>query len=70
MSGEADNQEALSKDDLFALALKDALEISDRFAREPVLGPTGQGSYKSAGVEGMEKDRAYLESLLKDHANR
>lgn len=52
-----------TKEELRALALEDAVAISDRFAREPVLARTGKGYYKSAGVEGLQEDIAYLKSL-------
>ncbi len=52
-----------TKEELRALALEDAVAISDRFAREPVLARTGKGYYKSAGVEGLKEDIAYLKSL-------
>jgi hypothetical protein len=52
-----------SKERLLELALDDALAISDRFAREPVLGPTGKGYYKSAGVDGLVEDLKYLETI-------
>jgi hypothetical protein len=46
-----------------ARLLEDAVAISDRFAREPVLARTGQGYYKSAGVEGLLKDIEALKKL-------
>lgn len=52
-----------TKEELLALALEDAVAIADRFAREPVLARTGKGYYKSAGVEGLKEDMAYLKSL-------
>ena len=52
-----------TKEELLALALEDAVAISDRFTREPVLARTGKGYYKSAGVEGLKEDMAYLKSL-------
>lgn len=52
-----------SKEELMAMALEDAITISDRFAREPVLARTGKGYYKSAGVEGLQADLTYLKSL-------
>ena len=52
-----------SKERLLELALEDAAAISDRFAREPVLGPTGKGYYKSAGVDGLVEDMKYLKGL-------
>lgn len=45
------------------MALEEAIEISDRFAREPVLARTGKGFYKSVGVDGLEKDREFLRKL-------
>jgi len=55
-----------TKEELLALALEDAITISDRFAREPVFARTGQGFYKSAGVEGLKQDVAYLKALEAD----
>ncbi len=55
-----------TKEELLALALEDAIAISDRFAREPVLSRTGKGHYLSAGAEGLKEDMAYLKSLGSD----
>jgi cation transport ATPase len=38
--------------------LKDALEIQDRFAAEPVYAKTGKGFLKSAGVEEIKAAKA------------
>ena len=46
--------------------MEDAVTISDRFAREPVLARTGKGYYKSAGVDGIKQDTTYLKSLQAD----
>ena len=46
----------------FERMLEDATLISERFAREPVYGPTGKGYYKSAGVEGLREDIKILRS--------
>lgn len=53
-----------------ALALEDGLRISDRFAREPIYARTGKGTYKGAGVEELQADQAYLESLRKGEDDR
>lgn len=50
------NDQAREKNSRFARMIEDAIAISDRFAREPVFGPTGKGHYKSAGVEGLRQD--------------
>jgi hypothetical protein len=52
-----------TKEERLARLVDDAVNISDRFAREPVLARTGKGYYKSAGVEGLKQDIAYLKSL-------
>ena len=36
---------------LFQELLKEGMEIQDRFAAEPIFGPTGKGHLKSAGVK-------------------
>lgn len=46
--------------------VEDAVRISDRFAREPVFGPTGKGFYKSAGVEGIRENATRLNDLPED----
>ena len=38
--------------------LKDALEIQDRFAAEPVYAKTGKGFLRSTGVEEINHARA------------
>lgn len=43
-----------------ARLVDDAIDISDRFAREPVFSRTGKGTYKSVGVEGLRKDIDHL----------
>ncbi len=49
-----------------ARLVDDAVDISERFAREPVLARTGKGYYKSVGVEGLKKDIQRLRALQKD----
>lgn len=51
---------------MMELALEDAIAISDRFAREPVLGPTGKGYYKSAGVDGLMEDIKRLKTIREE----
>ena len=43
--------EKFANDPLFLAVMKDALEIQDRFAAEPVYAKIGKGFLKSAGVE-------------------
>ena len=38
-------------DPLFQEVMKEALEIQDRFAAEPIYSKTGKGYLKSVGVE-------------------
>lgn len=52
----AENRNDSETEKRFERMLEDAVLISDRFAREPVYGPTGKGYYKSAGVEGLRQD--------------
>lgn len=54
------NQKA--EEEFLAEALAEALRITDSFVAEPVFARTGQGAYKSRGVEGLKADIALLES--------
>ncbi len=47
--------EQFANDPLFLAVMKDALEIQDRFAAEPVYAKTGKGFLRSAGVEEIQK---------------
>lgn len=42
-------------DPLFQEVMKEALEIQDRFAAEPIYSKTGKGYLKSVGVEELAK---------------
>ena len=42
--------EQFANDPLFLAVMKDALDIQDRFAAEPIYAKTGKGFLKSAGV--------------------
>jgi hypothetical protein len=48
-----------------ARLVEDAVDISDRFAREPVFARTGKGHYKSAGVDGLKEDIKRLKARQK-----
>jgi hypothetical protein len=61
---------AYTTEEMRALALEDALTISDRFAREPIYASTGKGTYKGAGVKDLQADQAYLEALRKGDDDR
>ena len=51
-----------AEEEFLAEALAEALRITDSFVAEPVFARTGQGAYKSRGVEGLKADIALLES--------
>lgn len=55
-----------SKEERLARLVEDAVLISDRFAREPVLAPTGKGYYKSAGVDGLKEDIVRIKAMRQD----
>ncbi len=55
-----------TKEERLARLIEDAVHISDRFAREPVLTRTGKGYYKSAGVDGLLEDVARLKAMRHD----
>lgn len=50
MSEEESDRSEIIGDPVFKRVLKDALEIQDRFAAEPVFHNTGKGYLKSDGV--------------------
>ncbi len=58
-----------TKEERLARLVDDAVNISDRFAREPVLARTGKGHYKSAGVEGFLEDVARIKSMRPDESS-
>ncbi|OYW31483.1 MAG: hypothetical protein B7Z47_00970 [Chthoniobacter sp. 12-60-6] len=54
--------EQFANDPLFLAVMKDALEIQDRFAAEPIYAKTGKGFLKSAGVEEIKKAKDQAKS--------
>jgi hypothetical protein len=55
MNKEIKVNEKFSNDPLFQEVMKEALEIQDRFAAEPIYSKTGKGYLKSVGVEELIK---------------
>ncbi len=55
MEKEVKAAKKFANDPLFQEVMKEALEIQDRFAAEPVYSKTGKGFLKSAGVEELRK---------------
>jgi hypothetical protein len=56
--------EQFANDPLFLAVMKDALEIQDRFAAEPVYAKTGKGFLRSAGVEEIKKAKDKAKNTL------
>jgi len=52
-----------ANDPLFLAVMKDALEIQDRFAAEPVYAKTGKGFLKSAGVEEIKVAKSQAKKI-------
>lgn len=55
MDKEIKVDEKFANDPLFLEVMKEALEIQDRFAAEPIYSKTGKGYLKSVGVEELIK---------------
>lgn len=72
MAGERDSGDPATpeKNARLSRVVDDAVQISDRFAREPVLARGGKGYYKSAGVEGLKDDIERLKRMKADDADR
>jgi hypothetical protein len=51
MNKEIKVDKKFADDPLFQEVMKEALEIQDRFAAEPIYSTTGKGYLKSVGVE-------------------
>jgi len=54
----------LPQDEAFQRALKEILDIQDRFKAEPVFAKTGKGYMKSAGVTELQKIKAKEKAKL------